>query len=49
MTARWRVCPAWARFCKRHSLLMVSVADLAPYRLDTEPDEAITFIDALHC
>jgi 3,4-dihydroxy-2-butanone 4-phosphate synthase len=41
--------PDLARFCKRHGLLMVSVADLARYRLDTEPEEAIAFLDALHC
>jgi 3,4-dihydroxy-2-butanone 4-phosphate synthase/GTP cyclohydrolase II len=41
--------PDLARFCKTHNLLMVSVADLARYRLDTEPEEAITFLDALHC
>jgi 3,4-dihydroxy-2-butanone 4-phosphate synthase len=37
--------PDLIRFCKRHGLVMVTVADLARYRLDSEFDGSLWAID----
>jgi 3,4-dihydroxy 2-butanone 4-phosphate synthase / GTP cyclohydrolase II len=38
--------PDLIRFCKTHGLVMVSVADLARYRLESEYEESLWAIDA---
>src|SRR5262249_35185892 len=39
--------PDLIRFCRKHSLLMITVADLARYRFDCEYDEALAVSDGL--
>jgi 3,4-dihydroxy 2-butanone 4-phosphate synthase/GTP cyclohydrolase II len=39
--------PDLVRFCKKHDLMMVTVADLARYRLDSEYSESLGTIDWL--
>jgi 3,4-dihydroxy-2-butanone 4-phosphate synthase len=39
--------PDLIRFCKKHGLLMITVADLARYRFDCEYDEALAVSDGL--
>ena len=39
--------PDLARFCTKHRLVMVTVADLARFRLDAEPSESLAMMDAL--
>jgi len=39
--------PDLIRFCRKHDLLMVTVADLARYRFDDEYDEALAVSDGL--
>jgi len=39
--------PDLIRFCRKHDLLMVTVADLARYRFDCEYDEALAVSDGL--
>jgi len=39
--------PDLIRFCRKHDLLMVTVADLARYRFDAEYDEALAVSDGL--
>jgi len=39
--------PDLIRFCKKHGLLMITVADLARYRFDRDYEEALVTIDGL--
>ena len=39
--------PDLIRFCRKHDLLMVTVADLARYRFDAEYDEVLAVSDGL--
>ena len=39
--------PDLALFCRKHNLIMVTVSDLARYRLDAEPEESIAITDAV--
>jgi 3,4-dihydroxy 2-butanone 4-phosphate synthase/GTP cyclohydrolase II len=39
--------PDLIRFCKKHGLLMITVAELARYRFDCEYDEALLIDDGL--
>jgi hypothetical protein len=39
--------PNLVDFCKRHNLLMITVAELARYRLETEYDESLAAIHEL--
>jgi 3,4-dihydroxy-2-butanone 4-phosphate synthase/GTP cyclohydrolase II len=39
--------PDLIRFCKKHDLVMITVADLARYRLDADYDESLGAIDVL--
>ena len=39
--------PELVRFCKRHNLVMISVADLARYRFDCDLDDAFSALDDL--
>jgi 3,4-dihydroxy-2-butanone 4-phosphate synthase len=39
--------PDLAHFCRKHSLIMVTVSDLARYRLDAESEESIAILDTL--
>ncbi len=37
------------RFCRKHNLVMITVADLARYRLDTGDEDALALMDSLLC
>jgi 3,4-dihydroxy-2-butanone 4-phosphate synthase/GTP cyclohydrolase II len=39
--------PDLARFCKRHDLVMITIADLARYRFDSDFDSALGAIDGV--
>jgi hypothetical protein len=39
--------PDLARFCRKHGLLMVSVADLARYRMELEDEASLAFMDGV--
>jgi hypothetical protein len=39
--------PDLVRFCQKHGLLMVTVADLARYRLEIEDDRAMDIVERL--
>jgi 3,4-dihydroxy-2-butanone 4-phosphate synthase/GTP cyclohydrolase II len=39
--------PDLIRFCRRHGLLMITVADLARYRIEVADDDALEMIDRL--
>jgi 3,4-dihydroxy 2-butanone 4-phosphate synthase/GTP cyclohydrolase II len=39
--------PDLLRFCRRHGLLMVTVADLARYRIEVADDDPLAAIDRL--
>jgi 3,4-dihydroxy 2-butanone 4-phosphate synthase/GTP cyclohydrolase II len=41
--------PDLIRFCRKHNLVMITVADLARYRLDTDDEEALALMDYLLC
>jgi len=41
--------PDLIRFCRKHNLAMVTVADLARYRLETGDDESLALIGAILC
>ena len=41
--------PDLIRFCRKHNLVMVTVADLARYRLETDDDESLALMGALLC
>src|SRR5438105_12032041 len=41
--------PDRARFCKMHDLLMITVADLARYRLELDYEESLATFDGLLC
>jgi len=41
--------PDLIRFCRKHNLAMVTVADLARYRLETEDEESPALMGALLC
>jgi 3,4-dihydroxy-2-butanone 4-phosphate synthase/GTP cyclohydrolase II len=41
--------PDLIRFCRKHNLVMVTVADLARYRCETGDDESLALIGALLC
>jgi 3,4-dihydroxy 2-butanone 4-phosphate synthase/GTP cyclohydrolase II len=42
--------PDLARFCETHDLVMITVADLARYRLESEDDEAMeAMLGSLQC
>jgi len=39
--------PDLIRFCRKHNLVMVTVADLARYRLETSDEESLALLNAL--
>jgi 3,4-dihydroxy-2-butanone 4-phosphate synthase len=39
--------PDLIRFCRRHGLLMITVADLARYRIEVADDDPLDAIDRL--
>ena len=41
--------PDLVRFCKIHDLLMITVADLARYRLEFDYEESLATFDGLLC
>ena len=41
--------PDLIRFCRKHNLMMVTVADLARYRVETDDDESLAMMGALLC
>ena len=41
--------PDLIRFCRKHDLVMITVADLARYRLDTDDEESLALMDSLLC
>ena len=41
--------PDLIRFCQIHKLALITVADLARYRLDTEGEESLALMDSLLC
>ena len=41
--------PDLIRFCRKHNLIMITVADLARYRLETDDDESLALMGALLC
>ena len=41
--------PDLMRFCRKHNLALVTVADLARYRLETNDDESLALMGALMC
>ena len=41
--------PDLIRFCRKHNLIMVTVADLARYRVETDDDESLAMMGALLC
>ena len=41
--------PDLMRFCRKHGLVMVTVADLARYRLETDDDESLALMGSLMC
>ena len=41
--------PDLIRFCRKHNLIMITVADLARYRLETDGDGSLALMGALLC
>jgi 3,4-dihydroxy 2-butanone 4-phosphate synthase / GTP cyclohydrolase II len=41
--------PDLIRFCRKHDLLMITVADLARYRMEAEADEYLALASSLLC
>ncbi|MDB6012466.1 MAG: hypothetical protein JWL65_4716, partial [Gammaproteobacteria bacterium] len=39
--------PDLVRFCRKHQLLMITVADLARYRIESNDDHSLAAIDRL--
>jgi hypothetical protein len=46
-TAQWRACPTSCFSARKHQLLMITVADLVRYRIESNDDHSLTTIDRL--